>query len=371
MRPVLVAIPSKLLLAVALVLAVGIAVRDVLRRRADPKAPWSTTPLYLIVGAAILSAVKTGSIIPSVAALSQPWTPVPIYSYGVMLGSSLIVGWFLTMRLARQDGVATESAASIYMWTAVWSIVGARILYVIANYSDFDGVMEVLMINRGGLVAYGGMIGGFLASWYGCRKRGIPLLRWGDVAAPAVVLGTGITRIGCFLFGCDYGRRTDLPWGLSFPVDSPAFKHHVGAYGLARDAAHSFAVHPTQLYEMVVGFLLFGVLMLIRRWRTFSGQVFLGWIIGYGTLRPLIEILRDDTQRGSVGPLSTSQFIGIMAVVLGMALLIYLVKRHGQDPAGMRLWEQPAVGIAPEAPAARDGESPGRGRKTGARRKKR
>ena len=58
--------------------------------------------------------------------------------------------------------------------------------------------------------------------------------------------------------------------------------------------------------------------MLIRRYRTFSGQVFLGWVLGYGILRPLIEVLRDDDQRGNVGPLSTSQFIGIVSVVLGL-----------------------------------------------------
>ena len=91
------------------------------------------------------------------------------------------------------------------------------------------------MVNRGGLVAYGGMIGGFLASWYCCRKREIPLLQWADVAAPSVVLGTAITRIGCFLFGCDYGARSEPAVGGVVP--RPEHAGAVGQPGLATPRA--------------------------------------------------------------------------------------------------------------------------------------
>jgi prolipoprotein diacylglyceryl transferase len=375
-RPILVNIPAKLLLMAALVLAVASFARDVLRRRRDPTLPWLSTPLYLLAGAAILIRLKTGSWIPGAAAFSQPWTPVPIYAYGVMLGTSLIVGWFLAMRLAKQDGIPQQDAGTIYMWTAVWSIVGARALYVVTNLSDFDSVTQMFMVNRGGLVAYGGMIGGFLATCYGCRKRKIPLLRWADVAAPSVVLGTAITRIGCFLFGCDFGARSDLPWAIRFPgpnalapQGSPAWQHHVHDFGLPHTAAWSYPVHPTQIYESLVGLFLFVLLMLIRRYRKFSGQVFLGWVLGYGILRPLIEIVRDDDQRGNVGPLSTSQFIGMVSVVLGLALLVHLVRRYRRDPEGLRLWQQPLLaGAGPEG-AGHGG--PSRGATTPAKRRKR
>ena len=187
------------------------------------------------------------------------------------------------------------------------------------------------------------MIGGFLASWYCCHKRRIPLLQWADVSAPSVVLGTGITRIGCFLFGCDYGGRTSLPWAVRFPGPnalsahgSPAWQHHVSRYGLPHDAAWSFPVHPTQIYESLVGLALFGLLMLVRRHRKFSGQVFLAWVFGYGIMRPLIETVRDDDDRGVYGVLglhlSTSQIIGIVSVVLGLGLLVGLLRRYRRDP---------------------------------------
>jgi phosphatidylglycerol:prolipoprotein diacylglycerol transferase len=364
MRPILVNIPSKLLFAVALVLAAAAFARDLWKRRQDPKRPLSGTPLYLLVGAEILIGLKSGSWTPSAEGLSHPWTPVPIYAYGVMLGTSLIVGWFIAMRLAKQDGIPEQDAGNIYMWTAVWSIIGSRVLYVITNFGEFDSVAEMFMVNRGGLVAYGGMIGGFLASWYGCRKRGIELLRWADVSAPSVVLGTAITRIGCFLFGCDFGARSSLPWAIRFPGPnplapngSPAWQHHVRDFGLSQSAPWSYPVHPTQFYESLVGLSLFALLMWIRKRRTFSGQVFLAWVLGYGIMRPLIEIVRDDDQRGNIGPLSTSQFIGIVTVVLGIGLLIALVRKHRRDPSGTRLWELPlrTLASASGAPAAAAG----------------
>jgi phosphatidylglycerol---prolipoprotein diacylglyceryl transferase len=381
MRPILVNIPSKLLFAAALVLAIAAFARDLWRRRQDPKAPLGSTPLYLLVGAEILVGLKSGSWTPSAAGFSHPWTPVPIYAYGVMLGTSLIVGWFVAMRLAGKDGVPQQEAGTIYMWTAVWSIIGARLLYVLTNLSDFSGLTEMFMVNRGGLVAYGGMIGGFLASWYGCRKRGIELLRWADVSAPSVVLGTAITRIGCFMFGCDFGARSDLPWAVRFPgpnplapQGSPAWQHHVRDFGLSQSASWSFPVHPTQFYESLVGLSLFGILMLVRRYRRFSGQVFLAWVIGYGVLRPLIEVVRDDDQRGNVGPLSTSQFIGLVSVVAGLALLVALVRRYRRDPSAARLWEHPLPALAtasgPAAPAG-DEASRSSGRANGAKRRKR
>jgi phosphatidylglycerol---prolipoprotein diacylglyceryl transferase len=365
MRPILVNIPAKPLFVLLLALAVASVVRDIIRRRKDPKLRVGSTALYLLGGAAVLYYMKHDA---------QPaWTPVPIYAYGVMLGTSLVVGWFLAMKLAKQDSIDQQEAGTIYMWTAVWSIVGARLLYVITNLSEFSSITEVVMVNRGGLVAYGGMIGGFLASWYGCRKRSIPLLQWADVAAPSVVLGTAITRMGCFLFGCDYGARSSLPWAVTFPgpnplapQGSPAWQHHKHYYGLAENAARSFPVHPTQLYEVMVGLFLFGLLMLIRRYRRFSGQVFLGWVLGYGILRPLIEILRDDDQRGNVGPLSTSQFIGIASVALGLGLLVALVRRYRRDPEGLRLWLK-----APPRPTTAAAGDSGRSTDGGGKRRKR
>jgi len=368
MRPILVAIPSKWLFVVALILGIAALARDLYRRRKDPKLPFSSTPLYLLVGAVALMGNCGGSVVPTKELFAADWKPVPIYAYGVMLGTSMIVGWFLAMRLAKQDGISQESAGAIYMWTAVWSIVGARILFVITEWNaQFAAApLNAFKIHQGGLVAYGGMIGGFLASWYNCRKRNIPLLRWADVSAPSVVLGTAITRVGCLLFGCDYGKPAEgLAWAIRFPRnpalganESPAWQRHVKDYGLSQDALQSLPVHPTQVYEMLAGLFIFAVMMYVRKVRTFSGQVFVAWVLGYGILRSIIEAYRDDDDRGFVGPLSTSQFIGVISSLLAIGLLIKLIQMYRRDPASLRLWEQP-----PEAAPAAAEPAPARKRR--------
>ena len=216
--PILVNIPAKLLFVAALALAVGAFVRDVIRRRREQDRPVELDAALragrrrLLIG----SRPRSGS---QGRAVREAWTPVPIYAYGVMLGTSLVVGWFIAMRLAKQDGIDQQEAGNDLHVGG--GLVDHRLApsLVITNLSEFDSITQVVMVNRGGLVAYGGMIGGFLATWYCCRKRGIPLLQWADVAAPSVVLGTAITRVGCLLFGCDYGARSNLPWAIRFRAE--------------------------------------------------------------------------------------------------------------------------------------------------------
>jgi phosphatidylglycerol:prolipoprotein diacylglycerol transferase len=372
MRPILVNIPSKLLFFVALAGALAVFARELFLRRTNRSVPLSSTPGYFVGGALVLCA-KLGDW-----SFAHPWPPVPIYSYGVMLGTSLVVGWFLVMRFAAEDRMDPQEAGTIYMWSAVWAIIGSRILWFINVLTDPTqpnvSMLDLFKIWQGGLVAYGGMISGFLASWYGCHKRKIPLLKWADVSAPSVVLGTGITRIGCFLFGCDYGKVSTLPWAVRFPGPnplaphgSPAWQHHVDTDALVRTATHSLPVHPTQLYESLSSLLLFGLMMLLRRRRKFSGQVFLGWVLGYGIVRPLIEIFRDDDDRGLYTfpftehlKFSTSQYIGGISVILGLALLVSLVRRYRRDPDSLRLWLTPAL-----SPAGGSGGQSGGGSNTG------
>ena len=356
MHPILVQLPSKVLFVAALVLAVVSFVRNKVQRRRNPKAPASSTPLLLVAGAWALLGLRGGTWIPNAGVFGKPWLPVPIFSYGVMLATGFVVGWFVAMRLAPKDGIRTEDAGAIYMWTAVWSIVGSRVLYVITQFQEFSNPVDIVLLNKGGLVAYGGMVFGVAASWYLCRRRKIELLRWADAAAPSVVLGTAITRVGCLLFGCDYGKVSRaLPWAIRFPKDSPAWKDHVySMHELAPDSAWSLPVHPTQIYETLTGLTLFCLLMYLRRVRRFSGEVFLGWVLGYGIMRPIIEIYRGDDDRGSVGILSTSQFIGLASVVAGLGLLVYLVKRYRADPVAARLWEIPMAAPAKAEPESRD-----------------
>jgi phosphatidylglycerol:prolipoprotein diacylglycerol transferase len=257
---------------------------------------------------------------------------IPIYSYGVMLGLSLVVGWYLTLYLAERDGLPKETMANCYVVTAIAAIVGSRVLYVLTNLSEFEGASDFFAFRRGGLVAYGGFLGGYIGSWVYLKRNKIGLMPWADVAVPSLASGLLITRIGCYLFGCDFGRRLDTTspdwlqklgtfphWAqgtLEHGEGSPAWVHHVQKFGLSLDSTTSYPVHPTQLYESLVGLALLALLLFQRKHQKFRGQVFMLFAFGYGFLRFLIEIVRDDAERGLYGPHLTADVLipGALAV---------------------------------------------------------
>lgn len=270
----------------------------------------------LVIGAVL--AVAAG--ISAFGQRGQVYTlsPLPIYSYGAMLCLSIVVGWYLTLGLAEKDGLPRDKMANCYFVTALAALVGARLLYVATNPHEFESFRDLFALRRGGLVAYGGFLGGFVGSLVYLRTQKIRLMPWADVAVPSLASGLLITRLGCYLFGCDFGKPlgdgapawlkklgTFPHWPDNTLIDgtgSPAWLQHVNHRGLSGDAPASLPVHPTQLYEMLAGAILLVIVFLVRRRQRFRGEVFLAFTLGYGVLRFLIEILRDDLERGELGP---------------------------------------------------------------------
>ena len=259
---------------------------------------------------------------------------LPIYSYGVMLGTSMILGWNIVMYFGKREKyfgdpkVNEDFLANAFIVCALSAILGARILYMITVPEEFTSWTDVFALRRGGLVAYGGFLGGFLAAigWVRLYK-GVPLLQFADGAAPALGLGLGLTRIGCYMYGCDFGGRLEpnAPAWLrsigTFPhwhdnAGSPAWSWHVQQYDLDYAATSSFPVHPTQLYESLFGLFLFGLCLLVWSRRQFHGQVLLVLTMVYGVWRFLIEIVRDDPGRGEAFDFTTSQLISLALVPL-------------------------------------------------------
>jgi len=294
-----------------------------------------------------------------------PGINLPIYSYGVMLGLSLVVGWYVVMYLGKKSGLPADKLASCYIWTAVSAILGARILYIVTNFDNFQGkdIVDMVNVRKGGLVAYGGFIGGFVGSWIYLKRQKIRLLPWADAVVPSLGSGLGITRIGCFLYGCDYGQPIpdDAPaWikalGLQFPnwadrfphhvadfknhvgcmsgdfTGSPAWYHHVKTSLVEAYASSSALVYPTQLMEVANGWIAFGLTLLVHRRTRFRGQAFLFFTAYYGVTRALMEIIRGDTQRGGVGLLSTSQIIGIATFAAAAVAWFFLSRRAKANP---------------------------------------
>ena len=280
---------------------------------------------------------------------------LPIYSYGVMLGLSLVVGWYLTLTLAERDGLPKETMANCYVVTAIAAIIGSRVLYIVTNMDEFrvnqhDATSTIdfasfFALRRGGLVAYGGFLGGFLGSWMYLQKQNIRLLPWADVAVPSLASGLLITRIGCYLFGCDFGTRLSptapawlqklgtFPHWTSGTLDgggdgAPAWSKHLAAaehgtpaYGELMKLNHSWPVHPTQIYESLVGLTLLVILLWQRQHQKFRGQIFFLFAFAYGYLRFLIEMLRDDSERGEFGTFPLHLFIPGALTIMALAFV--------------------------------------------------
>jgi phosphatidylglycerol:prolipoprotein diacylglycerol transferase len=256
----------------------------------------------------------------------------PVYSYGAMLLLSFAVGWMLTLGLTEREGLDRARMEWCFIWTAIAAIASARLLFVATNPSMFSSPAQIFDLSKGGVVAYGGFIGGLLGSAVFCRWARVPLLTWGECAIPSLCTGLMITRVGCLLAGCDFGKPWNGPWAIQFPAGSFAFQQQVREGLLSADAAASLPVHPTQVYESLAGLLLFGLIWVVRRRRRVPGESLAAFAVAYAVLRYGIEVVRADPQRGRVGPFSTSQFIALVTFAAGLALFAWLRTRSAQTP---------------------------------------
>jgi phosphatidylglycerol:prolipoprotein diacylglycerol transferase len=314
---------------------------------------------------------------------------LPIYSYGVMLGLSLVVGWYLTLTLAERDGLPKETMANCYVVTAIAAIIGSRVLYIVTNLDEFrlnqhDASSAIdfasfFALRRGGLVAYGGFLGGFIGSWLYLQKQNIRLLPWADVAVPSLASGLLVTRIGCYLFGCDFGTRLSptapawlaklgtFPHWTSGTLDgggdgAPAWSKHLAAaergtpaYSELMKLNHSWPVHPTQIYESLVGLTLLVILLWQRKHQKFRGQIFFLFAFAYGYLRFLIEMLRDDSERGEFGTFPLHLFVpgalGVMALAFVFGISLGITNLRTRTIARVVAFVPPVVAYVMLAPA--------------------
>lgn len=255
-------------------------------------------------------------------------------SFGLMLvlafvGSYLQLSWGL-----RRTGAGDEEDASALVFAAgVAGIVGSKVYFAIL-YTDWR-----LLWSRSGLVWYGGFILGALAVLWVMRRRRLPGWASADAAAPALALGYAIGRVGCFLVGDDYGRPTDLPWGVKFPEGlPPTTAGTLRGLGVEVPADVTngtvLAVHPTQLYETAMALLIWGVGVMLLRRRARRGTVALVVLALLAVERFLVEILRAKDDR-FLGPFTVAQALSVLVLLL-IAVL----------------WTRRPRGARSEAPAA-------------------
>ena len=248
--------------------------------------------------------------------------PLTVTWFGILVASGFMAGLWTASRRAMLVGMHPETVIDAGLWLMVGTIVGARTLYVVSYWNEsFAGrpLKEIFMVQHGGLVFYGGLIGASLACIIFSVIKKLPLWRLADVLAPSIALGYFFGRWGCLMNGCCYGRPTTLPWGIQFPKGHETYPNYL---------------HPTEIYDSLLNLSLYLSLAWLFRRRSFDGQVFAFYLIGYAALRSFVEYFRGDyTPVHYWGGLTPGQIVGIGIAFVGLLLLWKLPKNLPQIPA--------------------------------------
>ncbi len=253
--------------------------------------------------------------------------PLTVHTYGFMMAMGVALAlWFLYCQ-AKKAGLDAPRLMDAAFYTIIISLIGAKLILFITNFSYYMSYpKELFSLARSGGVFQGGLTFGVIfALWY-FRKKKIPTWQTADLIAPALAMGHGFGRIGCFSAGCCYGSECSLPWGVQFHSE---YAHNLTGIPLGT------TLHPVQLYEAALNFLNFLVLFLILKRKTFHGQVFSFYIINYSIIRFFTEYFRDDHPdrayfiRGgtAVSSLSYSQLFCILGIIAGVFLAVILKRR--------------------------------------------
>ena len=236
-------------------------------------------------------------------------------AFGIMMMLGLVSAFVLMYFLRRHIAITEDDFLSAAIWAILCGMLGSKLLYWIVELDQVIADPSFLIRTlTAGFVFYGAVFGGILGISIFCLRKKQPILQYVDLFAPAIVIGQAFGRIGCFLAGCCYGAPSDCSLAVCYPA------------GVGSAAPAGVPLLPTQLFESAFCFVLAFALCAIFRRQKRLGTTTGCYFILYGIWRFLIEFFRSD-DRGAVGGLSTSQFIGIFIVLAGLVLL-WLVKKE-------------------------------------------
>lgn len=240
---------------------------------------------------------------------------IEIPAYGVMLAVSFLAALWYVKRKAPGQGISPIVIENLAFYIMLGVIIGGRLLYAAFHWSQYrSDLLGIFRIWEGGMMFFGGFLGGFLLGALYLRKQNISVLKISDTVAPALGLGLFFTRIGCFLNGCCFGKPSLLPWAVRFPDECVA-----GVSSLSGST-----LHPTQLYESIFGLALFFFLnnRLTKSFR--QGTIFAQFLIFYGGFRFGIDFIRYYENNANFW---INQIIAIGLVIAG-AIIIRRSGKH-------------------------------------------
>ena len=256
--------------------------------------------------------------------------PFTFHSFGLLIALAFAAGLSWTYWRAKAKGLTDEQGTGapllqLFLVLMVVGIVGARLTYIAFFPKLFFAAPLKVLFANGGLVWYGGIIAGFLGLWWFCKRQQWSTWLLLDALAPAIALGQGIGRIGCFLAGCCYGSTCSIPSaitsGTSF-LQSFSVQYPVG------HLTHPNWVYPTPLFESLLMLLLSAGIIGLEGRQKFSGQLGLVFMAGYAVIRFGLEYIRGDRLVAYPAlDLSASQLISIGLLIVTVALWVWCSSR--------------------------------------------
>lgn len=244
-----------------------------------------------------------------------------IYFYGVLIGLGFILGMLYCARRSREFGLKPDDVYDLMIWLIPFSIIGARLYYVLFELEHYiQNPADIFAIRNGGLAIYGGIIAGVLVVYLVCRKKRVPVLAFLDLAVFGLLIGQIIGRWGNFMNREAFGAETEIFCRM----------------GLIAPDGSSIYVHPTFLYESLwnLGVLIFLILFTKKGKRRYDGQCLLLYFLLYGLGRSWIEGLRTDSLYIAGSNIRVSQALSLVLVVISLILLI-IQSRRPHPPEAM------------------------------------
>lgn len=270
--------------------------------------------------------------------------PLAIPAYGTLLMAGFVIAIVLAVQRHNALGLKRLEILELGYLTLIGGVIGARLLAVAINIDTVvaeigavdsaGGVARLLRYAaafwKGGLAFYGGLAGGIAVIWVYARYKKIPCPDLFDFLAPAVAIGLAVTRLGCFLNGCCFGKPTRMPWAVQFPSHSHV---HIQQWrqGLVDLGGRPLPVHPTQLYELVAALAIFALLWMRYPRRRFAGEIFLSFGLLYSAWRFISEFWRADSpvwsQQAGHWMLDIYQVISMLLFLMFAGLMARAVRR--------------------------------------------
>lgn len=254
--------------------------------------------------------------------------PVTVHTYGVLLALGVASGLGFLFVQAKKQGLNASRLVDMAFYTIIVSLLGAKLVLLAGHFSYYwRNPGDLFSLARSGGVFQGGLAFGLVfALWY-LHKHRLPTWKTADIIGPALALGHGFGRIGCFSAGCCFGRMSEMPWGVSFHSE---YAHELTGVPLKT------LLHPVQLYESALNFINFLMLFFLLKRKKFDGQVFALYIINYSIIRYFTEFFRGDHAEKVFLIHGTSPYLSVslpqLFCVLGLAgvMILFFILKKGK-----------------------------------------